>query len=296
MNNTPISLFGKPIAVKTHACHHDDCEGEPISPCVNLFVKVTNGCNAHCAFCSNANQPITTGFDIDKLFRVIDEALQKELVINRINITGGEPSCVPNRVEQILSRMDERRYQDIHVHLNTNGLLAQSQELMRHPRWDSISVSLHHYDPKKLSEIYSTRVSSQALCFEGIDMMKVNASCNLIQGYIDSTGEAHRMMDFCLEKGFTRLGFVGLMPINEYSRSRFVSLDELKLNEISHCYFTESKNRGADCKCSNYMYNKNLRVLDIYMRHYANPLYCDSSLMFDGQHLRQGFHDDSIII
>lgn len=291
-----LSLFGKPIAVKPNDCNHDGCEGAPIPPCVNLFVKVTNGCNAYCAFCSNANVSGTSGFDIDKLFRVIDEALQKGLIINRVNITGGEPSCVPGRVEQILSRMDSKSYQDIHLHLNTNGLLFHSQELMKHPRWDSISVSLHHYEPEKLSEIYVTSISSRALCFEGIDMMKVNASCNLIKGYIDSTEQAHCMMDFCLERGFTRLGFVGLMPVNEYSRTHFVSLDALHLSEIQHCYFTESKNRGADCKCSNYMYNKNLRVLDIYMRHYANPMYCESSLMYDGQYLRQGFYEDSIII
>ena len=41
--------------------------------------------------------------------------------------------------------------------------------------------------------------------------------------------------------------------------------------------------------------NRNLRVLDIYMRHYANRAYCESSLLFDGKHLRQGFGNDNII-
>lgn len=294
--SSSIKLFGKPIAVKTMGCNHEGCVGLPIPPSVNLFVKVTDGCNAHCAFCSNANAPATTGFDKDKLFKAVDEVLKQGLIINRINITGGEPSCVSDRVELILQDLDRKEYQGIHVHLNTNGLLSQSQELMKHPRWDSISVSLHHYDTRKLSEIYQTEIKESALRFEGVDMMKVNASCNLIKGYIDNTTEAHRMMDFCLEHGFTRLGFVGLMPVNEYSRGCFVSLDELHLDEIPHCYYTESKDRGKDCKCSNYLYNKNLWVLDVYMRHYANPKYCDSSIMFDGQHLRQGFYSNNIII
>lgn len=126
-------------------------------------------------------------------------------------------------------------------------------------------------------------------------MMKVNASCNLVRGYIDDTEDAHRMMDFCLEHGITRLGFVALMPVNEYSRSRFVSLDELHLENIPHCYYTESRDRGADCRCSNYLYNNGQRMLDIYMRHYANPRYCESSLLYDGEYLRQGFRSHNII-
>ena len=291
-----IELFGKPIAVKSIGCNHKNCPGGPIPPSVNLFVKVTNGCNAHCSFCSNAGAKGTSGFDLKNLFLVIDELQKQQIIINRLNITGGEPSCVPERVKQILRRMDEDAYQDIHVHLNTNGLLPQSQELMKLPRWDSISVSLHHYDTTKLSEIYATSIPESALNFEGIDMMKVNASCNLIKGYIDSTEEAQRIMDFCIDKGLLRLGFVGLMPVNDFSKNHFVALDELHLSNIPHCYFTESKDRGKDCKCSNYMYNRHLKVLDIYMRHYANPHYFESSLMYDGEHLRQGFYSKNIII
>ena len=64
--------------------------------------------------------------------------------------------------------------------------MESSQELMRHSRWDSISVSLHHYDLKKLSQIYGVEIPNKALAFDGIDMNKINASCNLVKGYIDS--------------------------------------------------------------------------------------------------------------
>ncbi len=288
-------LFNHPIAIKERGCNHDDCPGAPIPPSVNLFVKVTNGCNAHCLFCSNADAPHTGEFDINKLFRIIEEIKKRGIILNRLNITGGEPSLVKNRVIGVLERMDLEGHKDVHVHLNTNGLISASQQLMSHPRWDSISVSLHHYDNDKLSQLYGIRIPEEALNFDGIDMMKVNASCNLIRGYIDCTDEAHKMMDFCIEKGFTRLGFVGLMPVNNFCKIRLVKLDELQLQEIPHCYFTECKNRGGNCKCSNYLYNKNLKVLDIYMRHYVNPQYCESGLMFDGEYLCQGFNDNNII-
>jgi hypothetical protein len=35
--------------------------------------------------------------------------------------------------------------------------------------------------------------------------------------------------------------------------------------------------------------------LEIYMRNYCNFHYCESSLLYDGAYLRQGFHDDNII-
>ena len=72
-------------------------------------------------------------------------------------------------------------------------------------------------------------------------------------------------------------------------------LEDIHLESIPHVYFTKSMNRGSDCKCSNYLYNRDLKILEIYMRNYANPNYCESSLVYDGEYLRQGFHQDNII-
>lgn len=288
-------IFGKNIEIKSVGCNHDDIPGMPIPPSVNLFVKITNGCNAHCKFCSNAGNKPISNFNTNKLINVIKEIESNHIIVNRINITGGEPSIVPDIVVDLLERLSADNFNKIHIHLNTNGLLPVSQLLMKHNRWDSISISLHHYDKEKLSEIYQTKVTDNTLKFDGINMNIVNASCNLIKGYVDKTTEAHRMMDFCIDKGITRLGFVGLMPTNQYCLDKFVSLDELHLNTIPHCYFTESKNRGKDCRCSNYLYNKNLKILEVYMRHYANPMYYESSLIYDGEYLRQGFNNNNII-
>ena len=295
MGKNEALIFGKPIELKSVGCNHDDVPGGLIPASVNLFVKITNGCNAHCRFCSNAGHKPITHFNADKLIDVVREIKANNILVNRINITGGEPSIVPDTVSDLLERLSDDCFNDIHVHLNTNGLLPASQQLMKHSRWDSISVSLHHYDREKLGEIYQTTISDTALDFDGIDMKIVNVSCNLIKGYVDSTEEAHKMMDFCIDKGITRIGFVGLMPTKQYCRDRVVRLDELKLGTIPHCYFTESKNRGKDCRCSNYLYNRDLKILEIYMRHYANPMYCESSLLYDGEYLRQGFHDNNII-
>lgn len=289
-----VKLFEKDIHLKDKGCNTDDSTGNVIPKSVNIFVKVTNFCNASCRFCSNAgSQNSITQFNESKFWYIIDELQKSGILINRINITGGEPSLVPKVVTSILNNANN--YPDLHLHLNTNGLLSGSQELMRHERWDSISVSIHHYDTERLSEIYGIRISEEALKFNGIDTSIINGSCNLIRGYIDSQEEVEKMLNFAINIGLPRLGFVSLMPVNDFCIERHIDFDRIKFQEIPHLYYLRSRNRGTDCKCSNYLYNHQGKMLEVYMRNYSNPEYCESSLMYDGQYLKQGFHNDNII-
>lgn len=291
-----IDFHGHKVAVKDYDCFLGNLKPQKVDPFVNLYVKITKGCNAHCLFCSNAGTiaPVTA-FNVDKLVRIVTELRNAGIKVNRVNITGGEPSVVTPLVTDILQRMENKEFDDIHMHLNTNGLLPASQQLMKHQRWDSISVSLHHYDLQKLSELYGCHIPDDAFAFTGVDLQRVNVSCNLVKGYIDNAEEAAKMLDFTLSLGVPRIGFVALMKVNDYCKEHFVDLEDIHLETIPHVYFTKSMNRGLDCKCSNYLYNKDLKILEIYMRNYANPQYCESSLVYDGKYLRQGFHQNNII-
>ena len=290
-----VEFKNSKIAVKEFDCQLGTISPKKIAPFVNLFVKVTKGCNAHCLFCSNARCNSSSSFNADKLMEILHEFSSLGIRVNRLNITGGEPSVVPDTVNNILDRIISEKFDDLHLHLNTNGLLRQSQELMRHPRWDSISMSLHHYDIGKLSELYGCKIPEDAFTFEGVNKQILNVSCNLIKGYIDNPEGAKKMLDFALDLGIPRIGFVALMKVNDYCKEHFIDLEDIHIETIPHVYFTKSMNRGTYCKCSNYLYNRNLRILEIYMRNYANPQYCESSLVYDGEYLRQGFHDNNII-
>ena len=290
-----MKLNNKDIQIKSFGCNYLGEPGKKIHPYVNIFVKVTNGCNAKCLFCSNADSVNTNVFNVSKLFDIINEIQEAGILVNRVNITGGEPSLVPDRVFEILEKADNNEFSDIHFHLNTNGVLPQAQEVMQHARWNSISMSVHHYDCSILSHIYGRKVSESAFELSNIDKRKINFSCDLIRGYIDSPLQAHRRLDFTLNHDIHRIGFVALMPISEYCKKQFVDLEEIALDSIPNVYYTYSKDRGKDCKCSNYLYNRGLKILEIYMRNYMNPLYCESSLVYDGEFFRQGFQNDNII-
>jgi molybdenum cofactor biosynthesis enzyme MoaA len=289
-------IFNKPILIKEYGCAEKGVSPRPIIPFVNLFVKVTDACNAHCSFCSNQRRAErTTAFNTDKLWDIVRRLKDNDVFVNRINITGGEPATCPRLVEKILAAASEEDFRQIHIHLNTNGLLPDSQQLMKHPRWDSISISLHHYDRAKLSAIYGCKIPEESLCFKDINLDIVNASCNLIRGYIDSATEVEKMMKYAISLGLPRLGFVSLMKVNTYCEEHYVDFSEIDFTSIPHLHFTEQRSRGTDCKCSNYLFNHDAKILEIYMRNYCNFHYCESSLLYDGAYLRQGFHDDNII-
>lgn len=291
-----VRLGNSILRLKDLGCVREDIPAQPIPPSVNLFVKVTNGCNARCLFCSNAGaESVSTRFNVDKLFEMVNILQERNIIVNRINITGGEPAVVPALVDNILSRAAESPYADIHLHLNTNGLLPNSQMLMRHDRWNSISMSLHHYDMSTLQEIYGIAIPIEAFNFEGIDMSKVNASCNLIRGYIDSPESVQRMLDYAIDLGINRLGFVALMKTNDFCRQHYVDFSDVDFASVPRLHFTGSMNRGSDCKCSNYLYSKGTRILEVYMRNYMNHHYCESSMVYDGQYFRQGFGTNNII-
>ena len=74
-----------------------------MDPMVNIFVKVTNGCNAHCLFCSNAGEAhLGNSFNREKLIEIARELKRQGIRLNRISITGGEPSIVPDLVKEVL--------------------------------------------------------------------------------------------------------------------------------------------------------------------------------------------------
>ena len=78
-------IFDKHIQLKSMSCAHGHCQPQPIPKAVNVFVKVTDCCNARCAFCSNGGcHKNIEAFNHVKLWEVIDELREKDIIINRI--------------------------------------------------------------------------------------------------------------------------------------------------------------------------------------------------------------------
>lgn len=292
-----MKVFGHEIELKAQACARVDIPATPIAPFVNVYVRVTNVCNAHCPFCSNAAH---TGedveFDLPKLVGIVRELRRSGVRVNHLNVTGGEPSLVYDRTLELVRTFSADEFRDIRLQLNTNGLGEASHRLMRERRWDYVAISRHHYDAAKLASLYGLGELPNVDDFTGVDLEKVTVLCNLIRGFTDSQEEVRRMMDYTLALGVRQLGFVALMRLNDYCRERFVDIEDVGLERVPGVHFTASRHRGTKCKCTNYLYSSRGRILEVYQRNYADPSYCESSLTYDGRHLRQGFLKEEVIV
>lgn len=268
-----------------------------LPPFVNLYVKVTNGCNAHCHFCSNSGNCNASAFNLSKLFDCIEEVNRSGIRLNRICLTGGEPSLCYDRANEIIKFIQSSsECSATQLQLNTNGLSVNAQRLMRHNRLDVISVSLHHYDTCRLEEIYGCTIDTEIANYPGVDSRKLNVSCNLIRGYIDNADEVKKYLDLVATRGILTVGFVSLMKMNDYCRERFIDYSEIDFDSIPNLILTRERHHETHCKCRNYVYRpENGEMVEVYMRENLAPEYCASSLLFDGENLRQGFNNDNII-
>lgn len=300
-----MRLFGKDITLRDKPCMRLPApiseNGYPVlsrTPFIDLYVKVTYNCNANCPFCCNDKMYYTSSysFDADKLFYIIREIVGNGIRLNRISITGGEPSLCPDTVTDLLyriSRSNECAFTK--VQLNTNGLNKNAQILMHHPRLNNISLSFHHYDRDKLTELYGFSVGSSPLAGMRKIINKLNISCNLIKGYIDSPSEIEKMICYAVDNGIKTVGFVSLMQTNRYCKERFLDFRKIDLSTVPSLTFLEERFLSNICGCRNYLFQVKKFPIAVYFRIKDDPLYCGSSLLYDGEYLRQGFHNDNII-
>ena len=282
-------VLNKPIKVKTF-----DCTGGYSDPRVNIFVRMTNKCNANCKFCSDKScGRVPKEFNVSKLLDIIEEIERNEITVNKLNITGGEPSIAPHiKILSLLESIPDY----IHVHLNTNGVSDESRDLMKLDRWNSISMSVHHYSIPKIMEIYGIKkLPINYLNFNEIDLSKVNFSCNLIKGYIDSYKEILQFCKSARKMKIKRVGFVGLMPVNQYSKENNIRFHHLPIpkEDLDNDWVWEgSLCRSKICNCRNYKY----KGMEVYFRETLDTSYNESALVYDGQNLYQGFNSKEVII
>ncbi len=289
-------LFGKDIDLQQFGCSGFGNKPQPQRPFVNLYVKVTDACNAHCRFCSNAGNKPVSAFNLEKFKTCVEEITSSEIRLNRICLTGGEPSMKPMLAEEIIDYIESNKLCELtQLQLNTNGLTSDSLRLMHHNRLDVISVSLHHYQHILSKEIFRCEIPGHMGGYPGVNRAKLNVSCNLVRGYIDCAEEVEKYLRYVASMGIVTVGFVSLMKLNHYCREHFIDFSEIDWDAIPHLYKVGEKEHANHCKCRNYVYDSSHGMINVYMRETVNPEYCGSSLLYDGAYLRQGFNKNNII-
>ena len=285
-----VNLFGKDLIVKDESCSLNGNPGTPIKePYINMYVTMTNACNAKCPFCCNEkNAGVKIDFDYYKFYYLVHE-IRKQITINKLSFTGGEPSLdmdLLGRCVETVKKTDK----EVFTIINTNGIhLGELDKIAKY--FDSIALSRHFYNDDINNEIFGTDTIAQSSDIEMFVHKDIlHLSCNLQKGYIDIPRKVMLYLEEASKLGVNDIGFVSLMPCNKYCKEKF----------IENLYISKEWNQKTYCRCRNYLYmpkneETDVDVVKVYTRYYVDPTHSLSTLVYDGKYLRQGFGGDIII-
>lgn len=292
-----LELFNKGITIREFDCQlYDESIRKFDEYKVNLFVQVTDKCNAQCSFCEFHDNK-EKGFNTSKLKEIIQE-IQSKCTIGKLNFTGGEPTIDMKHFDKVFNECINTLKIEPEITVNTNGINLMS--LLEYIEYiDSVGLSRHHYKDELNQEVFKT---SKVASYKEIssfqekvaDKCILHGRCNLIKGYIDSTKEIKSYMDFMSRAGIIWYGFVTLMPLNEYCKKSVVldselirECDDFRQNELWHRY----EKGKLECQCADYLYcTEDGNIVSFYNRIFCNPDLKDGQLVYDGQYLREGFN------
>lgn len=292
------NLNGTVIELKDKLCTNWDCDYSEMEPQANLYVRVGNGCNAHCKFCTYHGQD--EGFDFDKFERAL-KLLKSHNIIGKIQLTGGEPTLYHDRLIKIVNLV-RQYFPDKFLGINSNGhdllTLIELKDLV-----DNFAISRHHYDDSRNAMIFDCNtvpLSNQLKVF--IDIVgsnKVHFSCTMLKSDIGNIEEVKKYLTFCSSIGCEDVGLVTLMDTNQFACDEHIPFDDIGIEEdssfLKHKQFVK---QGNCCRCANYLYmcKPTCKIVDIYGRFASNKDKTCGILSFSQDSLREGFSGQIINI
>lgn len=274
-----IEIFNEKVPVRNYLCSTNPdkiIEGDYY---FNLYIKITDYCNAKCPFCINqSSKPKKEEIDLNKLEIVLRELDSKKL-LNRISITGGEPFLYIDRLNKIINKIFEVVPKAC-VTINTNGInFDKIKQIDKLSQLEGIHISRHHYDDKINNDIFKVKTATNKEIKELYDSMAndhlIRLNCLLIDGYIDSKDKVKEFLEYARKIGVFRVGFVSLMPGNDYCKDHFINYNDI-FKDLDEQFFKTFHYYDSNiCECSNGLYiASNGKVVEYYAR-MTKELDCD---------------------
>jgi len=238
-------------------------------------------------------------FDMDK-YKDVLEYVSNKIKIKNFNLTGGEPTLNYDKFKKVFDMSNDILDKKVNITINTNGInldrIVDDEDIIE--RVDSISLSRHHYIDKKNNDIFETDIISNKEIKKIQKKIKnkdiLNFTCNLIKGQIDNKYDVYKYLDVASNLGIKQVGFVSLMPINDYCDDSFVNFNRLGLKSELFTMTKEFKYKNI-CRCNNYVYisEESGNMVRVYYKNTYSPDDVDI-LIYDGQNLSNGFNSDII--
>ena len=282
-------LFDHELHLKEYSCSLNGRQPYKFDkPYINMYVRLSNTCNASCKFCAFCGH--YQKFDVQK-FKYVLKYINDRIRINKLSFTGGEPTGDFSLFKEMLSFVNELN-PNIFTVVNTNGLNLSKMDKLD---INSIALSRHHYDDDKNNELFNiTNISADEIANFAKDNSNLHLSCNLVKGYIDSQEEVLRYLDWCDSINARDVGFVSLMSANDFCKERFIDYTVITSIKNKRLLKTKEWCKNVDnplCRCNNYVYmGSSGDFVRAYARYYVSSDNAESQLVFDGDCLKDGFN------
>jgi len=276
------------LNLQKRTCLRNDGYQGDLDNSIQLYVVVNRKCNAQCEFCTFRGD--VEEVDIHK-FKDTLEKIYKYYNISTLHLTGGEPTLDINKVEQICNTA-KTVDKCIKTSVNTNGI--HLNELDNIKNLNNVALSRHGITDDENYEIFKTNSVANTEQIKAFTKSKLHLSCNLIQGHVDSEEKIYQYLEMCSTLGVFDVGFVGLMNVNEYCKTRYIEFPNL-----SKCTFTKGykniETGECTCECRNWLYRaENQHLISIYHRHAVKSTNITSYLVYENNRLRAGFNGEQV--
>ncbi len=284
-------IFGKEVKTRIHSCQFNDEPIRDIKPYINLYIRLTNNCQANCKFCEYHSHDKQV-FDLNKFKKVLSYLQENNIRVNKINFTGGEPAFDLNILDIVYGTI-KATHPYVELTINTNGF--NMDKVFENFYFEYYALSRHHYSDDKNKEIFGASVPSFDEIKKYSDRDNIHLRCNLIKGYIDSKEEIITYIEKFSDIGIIDFGFVSLMQLNQYCIDNFIDYNVTQFDVIENMKLNfQQKTNG--CSCKNYLYStRNGNIVQLYSRFNEDYTNQYNTLVFDVNKLTVGFGGEVII-
>ncbi|WP_026653959.1 radical SAM protein [Butyrivibrio proteoclasticus] len=274
MNKTKvIDLFGKEITIKNYICAKDGGQymEKPEDPKLQFSIIPTEVCGCNCPFCCARDSMHGRSLDIERLKTVL-LSLQERNLIRGISISGGEPFTDVTLLNEIINLCFDVCGTEVEMSINTNGSgIGSVTKIKNYEHIDAIHISRHHYDDAKNAELFGGKVPTTSEIRKVVEEVPFKDlfvfNCILLKDYIGSREEAHRFLDYAIDVGVHKTGFITAMEVNDFTRGQRVSYEDIISREDERFLFTQCFRDFETCCCQHGIYHNGAgQICEFYGR------------------------------
>lgn len=300
-----IDILGKPVRVKNYICSTDGVNYRPKPENVQLQLSVcpVSYCPADCAFCCAKGTKTRQRIDT-KHFAEVMQRLKEEDRVRGVKITGGEPFTDVGLLNEVVSILFEIFGFGLELAISTNGIgLRRVHEIKNLVHLETIHISRHHYDDAVNRRLFGNdNIPGTEELKEIVNSVSYKDlwvfNTMLLKDTINSPEEAHRFLDYSIEVGVPKVGFMVCSPATPFAAEQTIPYESVIREDDPSMLFTRGFFDYDFCHCSDGVYaSEDGRIIQFYGRSTKMMDYGYSrGLVYDSDnHLRNGFGGEIIV-